>query len=139
MLLHSYNLTYKNVCILIFILILSLPVDAQVTTSSLDGRVTDGEEPLIGATIRVLHDESGTEYACITNTKGYFSLSGLRIGGSYTVEASYIGHQRVVIHDIRLKLSETYQLNIVMQPSTLLDEVVISGKKNTSPETRQER
>lgn len=129
MLLHSYNLTYKNVCILIFILILSLPVDAQVTTSSLDGRVTDGEEPLIGATIRVLHDESGTEYACITNTKGYFSLSGLRIGGSYTVEASYIGHQRVVIHDIRLKLSETYQLNIVMQPSTLLDEVVISGKK----------
>lgn len=48
MLLHSYNLTNKN----------------------------------IGATIRVLHDESGTEYACITNSKGYFSLSGLRIGGS---------------------------------------------------------
>lgn len=128
MLFSSHILTHRVLWMLISIWILSFQAHAQVTTSSLGGRVTDGEEALIGATLKVLHDESGTEHACVTNTKGYFSLSGLRVGGTYTVEASYIGHRPVVIHGIRLKLSETYQLNIVMQPSAELDEVVITGK-----------
>lgn len=122
------KLNILRLCIIFFVLPQSLLLRAQVTTSSLDGQVTDGQEPLAGATIIVLHDESGTKYACITNTKGYFSLSGLRVGGTYTVEVSYVGYQNAVIKNVRPSLSETYQLNIILKSSGMLDEVVVKGK-----------
>lgn len=122
------RLNVVRFCIISCILLQSLSLRAQVTTASLGGRVTDGQEALIGVTILALHDESGTQYAGITNSKGYFSLSGLRVGGTYTVEASYVGHQNTVIKDIRPNLSETYQLDIVLKPSAMLDEVVVTGK-----------
>ena len=124
----NYILRMRTLCIFALILILILPIGAQVTTSSLDGQVTDDQEALVGATIVALHDDSGTTYSAITNTKGYFSLSGLRVGGTYTVTVSYIGYKSAVIRNVRPNLSETYRLNVIMQPSAELDEVVITGK-----------
>lgn len=61
------GLSLIRLCIICCILLQSLSLWAQVTTSSVGGRVTDGQEPLIGVTIVALHDESGTQYAGITN------------------------------------------------------------------------
>lgn len=127
---YLLRLDILRLCAISFILLQPFLLQAQVTTSSLEGRVTDGSEPLIGATIIALHDESGTLYSCTTNAKGYFSLSGLRVGGTYTVEASYVGHQKAVIKNVRPNLSEAYQLNIVLNPSAILDEVAVMGKKS---------
>lgn len=122
------RLDVLRLCAIFFILTQAFLLRAQVTTSSLEGQVTDGREPLIGATIMALHNESGTRYTCVTNSKGYFSLSGLRVGGTYTVEASYVGHQKAVITNVCPNLSESYQLNIVLKTSAMLDEVTVKGK-----------
>ena len=62
--------------------------NAQVTTSGMNGQVTDGKEPLIGATVHAVHVPSGTSYMATTNEKGRFAIQGMRTGGPYKVTIS---------------------------------------------------
>ena len=114
------------------LLTLSLTAMAQITTSSMAGKVTlDDEkgEEVIGATVVAVHEPSGTRYTAVTNTSGRFSINGMRTGGPYEVTVSYIGYQSKTIKGITLQLAETYNLAIwLSEDATQLSEVVISGK-----------
>ena len=55
-------------------------VSAQVTTSSMSGKVTAQDEPIIGATVVAIHEPSGTRYGTVTNISGQFNLQGMRTG-----------------------------------------------------------
>lgn len=103
---------------------------AQVTTAGLSGRITSGEEPLAGATIQVTHLPSGTSYGTISNQQGHYYLQGLRTGGPYRVEVSYVGFRPTAITDVQLTLGETYVLNIILEESTELSEVVITARRS---------
>jgi hypothetical protein len=77
---------------LLFLFLLALLVSAaqgfaQITTSAICGKVvdTDGME-IIGATVVAVHTPSGTSYGTATNASGYFTIQGMRLGGSYEVE-----------------------------------------------------
>ena len=110
----------------------SLTLMAQITTSSMAGKVTldgsDGEE-VIGATVIAVHEPSGTRYTAVTNTTGRFSIQGMRTGGPYEVTVSYIGFQPKTVKGITLQLAETYNLNVFLtEDATELAEVVVSGK-----------
>ena len=110
----------------------SLTLMAQITTSSMAGKVTldgsDGEE-VIGATVIAVHEPSGTRYTAVTNTTGRFSIQGMRTGGPYEVTVSYIGFQPKTVKGITLQLAETYNLNVFLtEDATELAEVIVSGK-----------
>ena len=114
------------------LLTLSLTAMAQITTSSMAGKVTlddeNGEE-VIGATVVAVHEPSGTRYTAVTNTTGRFSINGMRTGGPYEVTVSYIGFQPKTIKGITLQLAETYNLAVwLSEDANELAEVVISGK-----------
>ena len=114
------------------LLTLSLTVMAQITTSSMAGKVTfdsqSGEE-VIGATVVAVHTPSGTRYTAVTNTTGRFSIQGMRTGGPYEVTVSYIGYQNKTVKGVVLQLGETYNLAIwITENANELGEVVISGK-----------
>lgn len=116
--------------ILLGIVFLSFCVNsfAQVTTSSITGMISDeNKESLPGATVVAIHEESGTRYVTVANTQGGYQLQGMRTGGPYRVEISYIGYRKAVFTGIYLKLAENYACNAVMQPSTELDEVLVIG------------
>ena len=101
---------------------------AQVTTSSLNGYVADeAGEPLIGAAIVAVHLPSGTQYATIANESGRFNINGMRAGGPYKVEVSFLGMATVEYNEVYLKLGEPYELNIRMQSSNELDAVVLTA------------
>jgi hypothetical protein len=114
------------------LLTLSLTAMAQITTSSMAGKVTlDDEkgEEVIGATVVAVHEPSGTRYTAVTNTTGRFTINGMRTGGPYEVTVSYIGYQSKTLKGITLQLAETYNLAIwLTEDETQLSEVVISGK-----------
>ena len=114
------------------LLTLSLTAMAQITTSSMAGKVTlDDEkgEEVIGATVVAVHEPSGTRYTAVTNTSGRFSINGMRTGGPYNVTVSYIGYQPKTVKGIVLQLAETYNVAIwLSEDATQLSEVVISGK-----------
>ena len=114
------------------LLTLSLTAMAQITTSSMAGKVTlddqNGEE-VIGATVVAIHEPSGTRYTAVTNTSGRFSINGMRTGGPYEVTVSYIGFQPRIVKGIILQLAETYNLSVMLsEDANELAEVVVSGK-----------
>ena len=118
--------------LVVMLLTLSLTVMAQITTSSMAGKVTiddaNGEE-VIGATVVAVHTPSGTRYTSVTNVSGRFSIQGMRTGGPYEVTVSYIGYQPRVVKGIILQLAETYNLSVsISEDATQLAEVVVSGK-----------
>lgn len=111
------------------VLLITVLANAQVTTSSMSGKVTARDEPIIGATVIAIHEASGTRYGAITNVDGRFVVQGMRAGGPYKVDVSYIGYKTAVFNKISLQLGETYQLNVVLKESSeLLDEVVVTGQ-----------
>ena len=114
------------------LLTLSLTAMAQITTSSMAGKVTlddqNGEE-VIGATVVAIHEPSGTRYTAVTNTSGRFSINGMRTGGPYEVTVSYIGFQPKTVKGIILQLAETYNLSVTLsEDANELAEVIVSGK-----------
>ena len=116
---------------MMMLLSLSMTVMAQVTTSSMAGKVTleDTNEEVIGATVQVTHGPSGTHYNAVTNTSGRFSIQGMRTGGPYTVTVSYIGFNSRTYSNINLQLGETYNLAVKLsENANELGEIVVSGK-----------
>ncbi len=106
---------------------------AQVTTSGISGKVTmndaNGEE-VIGASIMAVHVPTGTRYSAITNVKGAFAIKGMRAGGPYTINITYVGMQSKSFENVTLALGETYHLNIWLKDDEkTLGEIVVKGQR----------
>lgn len=114
---------------LVLMLCTVLGLNAQVTTSALSGVVTDeNNESMIGATIQAVHTPSGTKYNAVTNLDGRYTIQGMRTGGPYRVEVTYVGYQPQVAEAITLELGETYTLDVNMSVNAnTLGEVVVTG------------
>lgn len=115
-------------------LVIAATVNAQVTTSSMSGKLVDtNNEVIIGATVQAIHEPSGTHYGAITNFDGRYSIQGMRAGGPYKVEISYIGYQTLIFKDINLQLGDNYVLDAQLKESSeLLDEVVVTASKSSN-------
>lgn len=119
--------------LVVALLMITTLATAQVTTASMSGKVTAQDEPIIGATIMAIHESSGTRYGAITNVNGQFSIQGMRTGGPYKVEVSYIGYQTAIYKQLFLSLGENLVLNVALKESVeLLDEVVVVGSTNSN-------
>ena len=123
----------KKLCFLMAIMLYCTTAMAQVTTSSMSGKVTmkDSGEEVIGATVQLVHEPSGTRYNAVSNMDGRFSIQGMRTGGPYSVTVSYIGFQPKSYKGITLQLGENYDLGIEMsEDANELQEVVVTGTKS---------
>jgi outer membrane receptor protein involved in Fe transport len=122
----------KKILLLTTLIVLSVAVvNAQVTTSSITGTVTDTEgKGLPGATIKATHMPSGTVYNAVSRVNGLFDLNGLRIGGPYTVEVTYVGLNPEKIENISLQLGISFSLTAVLeQKGTSLENVIVASSK----------
>ena len=121
----------------LFILMLSIftvaAASAQVTTSGMNGTVTDEQgQPLAGATVIAVHTPSGTQYGAVTNKDGRYNLQGLRTGGPYTVTFSFVGYQGVEFPGLELQLGETLTRNAFLKDSQTLEAVVVTADGRNS-------
>ena len=117
----------KSLVLACIALFAGIAASAQVTTSSLGGRVVDQNgEPVIGAAVVAIHEPSGTSYGSITNADGLYTIQGMRTGGPYRVEVSCLGYQQVNYTDVTLSLAETFNLNAQLpESSEFLSEAVV--------------
>lgn len=129
-----------SICLLTFCALTGLLPDAsgQVTTGSITGSVTSTDgAPLIGATVKATHLPSGTVYGTTTLSNGTFTLPGMRIGGPYKIEISYIGYEPGAVEGVRLSLGQPYVLNErLSQGGQQLKEVTVTA---ISSKLNQER
>jgi hypothetical protein len=104
---------------------------AQVTTSSINGKVVADGEEVIGATVTAKHVPSGTVYNAVTNMNGRYTIQGMRVGGPYEVTISYLGFRTEEIKNVQLALGEASTFNVTMQEdSKVLGEIVVTGKQS---------
>ena len=102
---------------------------AQLTTSSMAGKVVANGEELIGAVVEAVHTPSGTRYTAVSNEKGMFAINGMRVGGPYEVAVKYIGYETKTFTGITLELGETYNLNASMSEDAVqLADVVVTAQ-----------
>ena len=113
----------------LLLLLATVGVFAQVTTSSLTGIIKDAKgEPSIGATVRAVHTPSGTSYGVAANGEGRFTIQNMRIGGPYTVEISFVGARTETRTGITLQLGQPYVLNVTLSDEgAQLQEVTITA------------
>ena len=106
---------------------------AQVTSSSMSGRVSDEAGPVPGATVVAVHQPTGSQFYAITDAKGYYRLNNITSGGPYTVTVACMGYADAVYEGISVALSDNLILDTVLAEETLtLEGVVVSAEGRTS-------
>jgi hypothetical protein len=127
----------KILYLLAVFMLLTGTIYAQVTTSGMSGRVLDtNNSPLPGATIVAVHEPSGSQYGTSTNTEGRFNLQGMRTGGPYLVQVSFIGYSKESYSDIILYLGETFILEAVLTEGAIeIGELMVVGRKASAFQT----
>jgi outer membrane receptor for ferrienterochelin and colicin len=119
-------------------LIMSTLSFAQVTTSSMSGRVTDENGVTVEfATIVAVHMPTNTQYFAYSDANGSYRLQNLRPGGPYDIFVTLIGFRKEKIENINLILSSNLVLDVQLERESVdLQEVVISGiGKNSNMST----
>ncbi len=102
------------------------PALAQNTTAGVGGRVLDASgQPLAGATVTIVHVESGSTNNLTTDGAGRYSARGLRAGGPYNVTISK-GNLVDKRSDVFLNLAET--LNLDAQLGATAERIVVTGR-----------
>ena len=111
-------------------MIASISLMAQVTTSSISGKITDNNKATLpGATVVATHTPSGSQYYAVADANGNYRLLNIRPGGPYTIEYRMIGFQTVKQEGVVATLGETKILNVRMNEEAIgLGEVTVSAE-----------
>ncbi len=104
---------------------------AQMTTSGINGRVTNNDGSLPGATVVVTHEPTGTQYATITDDNGFYRIQNMNVGGPYTAKITFVGYQDYVSENIYLKLGQMQKNNVKLsERASQLEEVEIVAQSH---------
>lgn len=107
-------------------------LSAQITTSSLSGKVVDGLNPVSEATVILTHVPTNTSYEATTDKQGRFNLENLNVGGPYKITVKSMNIKEYNASQIQLSLGDNdYPVIKAEKKDNVLDEVTISGKKMT--------
>lgn len=91
------------------------PAFAQETTSSVRGTVQSPSGPIVGASVTIIHEPSGTSATSATGADGNFSVQGLRVGGPFTIIVNADGFEQAQVTDLVLQAGTPFRLPITMQ------------------------
>lgn len=118
----------KKILFLIFFTVISYNFSQNTPKGNLEGIVLDknNKSPLIGVNIFLKDKNSGTT----TNTTGNYRFENLPVG-TYTIQFSYIGYEKITKTDVILRPKRTSYLNIDLQSSTLSRPIGPSEEPST--------
>ena len=107
-----------------FSLALAASVFGQgVTTSAITGFISDKSgAPVSGATVTIVHVPSGTRAIAVTHSNGQYSVSGLRVGGPYTVTVAAKDAESATQSDIYLGLDHPQTVDLALSSGVVVLE-----------------
>jgi hypothetical protein len=97
-------------------LLAGAPAMAQnVTSSSVSGQVLNAAgKPVAGATVKIVHEPSGTTKTVTTNADGRYAAQGLRVGGPFDITVSKSGMTSAEKGNVYLQLGQVSAVNLTM-------------------------
>ncbi len=103
------------------------PAEAQVTTSSIRGEVTnDAGAAVSGATVTIVDNRTGNTDTATTNANGVYAVRSLRVGGPYTISVE-TADGSASRENVFLQVNEAFPGNLRIGDSRTLDTVVVTG------------
>jgi hypothetical protein len=91
-----------------------------VVSSGISGTVTDTTGKAVsGAAVTVVHVPTNTTYTATTGGNGRFKVSGLRVGGPYSVSASAGGFNIRPLDDVSIGLGEDTDVSLIATTEVL--------------------
>jgi hypothetical protein len=107
---------------------------AQMTTATVNGTVrSDKGDIIAGATVKLRHTPSGTLYGAVSRKDGRYIITGLRIGGPYSMSVASVGMKTAEYTIQSLALGETRKFDVAMQEGVLEGGAVSVVALNTTP------
>src|SRR5262245_19715154 len=96
-----------------------------VTTGAMNGVVTDAQgKPLPGANVIAVHVPSGTQYGTAVRTGGAFNIPHMKIGGPYTVTATFVGYKAQKHENVSIGLGQNLRLDFKLQEEAITGAVI---------------
>ena len=121
--------TIKSFVVVLISLLFATTAMAQSTTSSIAGHVSDANGPVQDAMVTAVYTPTGLVYHAFSNRDGAFRINGVVAGGPYTIKVEMMGHQTLVIKDIKAPLASTVVIEPVLKiVANTLEEVVVSAE-----------
>lgn len=127
-----YNFSKSAIALMMIMLaVFSFDANAQITTSTVSGKVKDAKgEEIPGANVVLVHTPTGTRYGVATQIDGNFVLANMNPGGPYTLTVSFVGYQTFKAENLNLTLGANPNVNVIIsEETTTLTEVVVKADK----------
>ncbi|MEI8075648.1 MAG: carboxypeptidase-like regulatory domain-containing protein, partial [Bacteroidota bacterium] len=106
-------LNLKKILLAAMAYLIAITAMSQVTTGTITGTVKDATNaPLVGTSIEVTHEPSGSRYKSVSTTSGKYTVPGLRIGGPYKVVFTYVGLKTETVTDVYIQLGEPSVIDV---------------------------
>ena len=110
----------------------AMPTFAQNTTSAIGGRVSGADgAPAAGATVQIVHTESGSVSNVTTDAQGRYVARGLRVGGPYTIIITKNGVSEKR-ENVYIQLAETASIDATLGSTAAMQTVTVTGSANRS-------
>src|ERR1700687_3515614 len=130
------SLTLGIFAVLVLIAMLGITALAQTITGSISGSVTDlTGGVLVGATVTLQSDQTGTTRTAISNEEGRFSFAALK-PGVYTIVVEQRGFQRLEKRNAVLSANESLALGDLKLQAGQVSETVTGMSEGTIVETQ---
>jgi hypothetical protein len=110
---------------------------AQETTGTIRGDVVAGGTGIANAQVVVTHVPSGSVQRVTTDDNGTFSVSGLRVGGPFTVAVTAPGYEALTITDISITAGTPFRIPVELTQTTdqPQEDIVVTANSLRTRET----
>ena len=106
---------------------LALPLEAQSPNGTINGRVLDPSNKVIGgADILVINDATGVKYSGKTNEDGIYVVPNLP-PGAYRLQVSKVGFKTLIKPDIVLNIQDALSINFTLPVGAVFETVTVEG------------
>jgi hypothetical protein len=129
MIIHK-RIQLTKMALALSIALATAPAFAQNTTSAIAGRISGADgKPTAGATVQILHNESGSVSTVTTDAEGRYNARGLRTGGPFTITITKngISEKRT---DVYTQLAETAAVDATL--GAQIQTVTVTGAASRS-------
>jgi hypothetical protein len=124
----SIGIFLRAAALLAAALALAAPLSAQETRGRIMGRVVDSTQlALPGVNVTVTDIERGTTTEVVTNEQGLFQANYL-LPGNYKVTVTLSGFKTHVLERVRLQISETKDLPVVLEVGAMEESVSVTAE-----------
>jgi hypothetical protein len=109
------------------ILLIALPLSAQIDTGGITGTTTDSSGAIVsGATITLTNDATGVALTTRSTSTGTYSINAIR-PGTYTLHGEVAGFQTFIDKGLEVHLQATLTVDIAFTAGAVTQEVTVSA------------